>query len=135
MKKFFVEMEVGLMEVSLVRSVNRSWIYDTLFSLYRELFIQISALAGLEPRTWKSNGRELSHTPTLTTTHPWRVYMQNASARLSKELSGNRYLRYVRIYKFMEILCCRRADSVTGAVLRTWTSQHHQRHAHLTNNS
>ena len=28
-------MEVGLMDIHVVRSVNRSWIYDTQFSLYR----------------------------------------------------------------------------------------------------
>src|SRR6218665_498775 len=32
---FFVEMEVGLMEI--VQSVNRSWIYDSYFSLYRPI--------------------------------------------------------------------------------------------------
>ena len=32
---FFVETEAGLMEI--VRSVNRSWIYDSYFSLYRPI--------------------------------------------------------------------------------------------------
>jgi len=32
---FFVQMEAGLMEI--VRSLNRSWIYDTYFSLYRAI--------------------------------------------------------------------------------------------------
>src|SRR6218665_4199975 len=36
MKTFFVEKEVGLMET--VRSVNRSWIYDSYFSLYRPIY-------------------------------------------------------------------------------------------------